>query len=188
VIQQLEPIYVDVTQSTAEVLRLQRALGSGQLKRDDQAKGKVTLFLEDGTPYPLEGILKFRDVTADPTTGSVTLRLVFPNPDDVLLPGMFVRAVVEEGVDERAILVPQQGVTRNSKGDPLALVVGRAETVEQRSLKLGRAVGDRWLVADGLTAGDRVIVEGLQKVRPGDEVHAVPFGGAPGSRPAGESK
>ncbi len=164
------------------MLRLQRALGSGKLKQDDQAKGKVKLSLEDGTPYPLDGILKFRDVTADPTTGSVTLRMVFPNTDHVLLPGMFVRAVVEEGVDEHAILVPQQGVTRDVRGNPIAWIVGKDGKVEQRSLEVDRAIGDKWLVTRGLAAGDRLIVEGLQRVRPGVPVSAVPF--VPPARPA----
>jgi len=187
VVQQLDPIYVDVTQATADVLRLQRALGSGELKQDGEGQRKAKLILEDGTPYPLEGTLQFRDVTVDPMTGSVTLRMVFPNPDHVLLPGMFVRAVVEEGVDEHAVLVPQQGVSRDVRGNPLAWVVGQGEVVEQRRLTLGRAVGDRWLVVKGLTGGDRVIVEGRQRVRPGDAVHAVPSGDA-GSRPAGETR
>ena len=188
VIQQLDPIYVDVTQATADVLRLQRALASGAIKADGEGARKAKLFLEDGTPYAHEGTLKFRDVTVDPSTGSITLRMVFPNPDHVLLPGMFVRAVVEEGVDENAILVPQQGVSRDVRGNPFALVVGKGETVEQRVLTLDRAVADRWLVTGGLAAGDRVIVDGLQRVRPGQEVHAVPAGDAAGSRPAGESK
>ncbi|HUK11886.1 MAG TPA: efflux RND transporter periplasmic adaptor subunit [Thermoanaerobaculaceae bacterium] len=188
VIQQLDPIYVDVTQATADVLRLQRAVASGTIRADGESSRKARLFLEDGTPYALEGTLKFRDVTVDPTTGSVMLRLVFPNPDHLLLPGMFVRAVVEEGVDEGAILVPQEGVSRDVRGNPFALVVGKGEAVEQRTLKLNRAVADRWLVADGLAAGDRVIVDGLQRVRPGQEVHAVPAADAAGSRPAGEAK
>ena len=114
-------------------------------------------------------------MTVDPTTGSVTLRMVFPNPDHVLLPGMFVRAVVEEGVDEAAILAPQQGVTRDPKGDPIAWVVGEDGKVEQRTLEVDRAIGDRWLVTSGLAAGDQVIVDGLQRVRPGVPVTAVPF-------------
>ena len=188
VIQQLDPIYVDVTQATADVLRLQSALQSGALRQDGESGRVAKLFLEDGTPYPHAGTLKFRDVTVDPTTGSVTLRMVFPNPDHVLLPGMFVRAVVEEGVDEKAILAPQQGVTRDVRGNPIAWVVGQGEVVEQRSLTLGRAVGDRWLVLKGLTGGDRVIVDGLQRVRPGDTVHAVPFAETPAAHPVGEAK
>lgn len=175
VIQQLDPIYVDVTQSSADLLRLRRRLAAGRLTGDDDGGNKVTLLLEDGTRYPQEGTLKFRDVTVDPTTGSVTLRLVFPNPEHVLLPGMFVRAVVEEGVDSRAVLAPQQGVARNMKGEPISWVVDAGGKVEQRALELDRAIGDKWLVTKGLGPGDRVIIEGLQKVRPGDEVRAVPF-------------
>jgi membrane fusion protein (multidrug efflux system) len=175
-IQQMDPIYVDVTQSSSELLRLRRAMQSGRIAGGAGA-GKVKLLLEDGTPYTREGKLEFRDVTVEPTTGSVTLRLVFPNPERVLLPGMFVRAVVEEGVSEKAILAPQQGVTRDPKGSPIALVVDKAEKVEQRTLELDRAMGDKWLVTKGLNPGDRLIVDGLQKVRPGDVVKAVPFTG-----------
>ena len=175
VIQQLDPIYVDVTQSSAEMLRLRRALESGTLRRDAEGYGKVRLLLEDGTPYPLAGTLKFADVTVDASTGSVILRLVFPNPDEVLLPGMFVRAVVEQGVDDAAILAPQQGVTRNPRGEPIALVVGADGKAEQRRLEVVRAIGDSWVVTKGLAAGDRLIVDGLQRVRAGAEVSAVPF-------------
>ncbi len=185
VIQQLDPIYIDVTQSSAELLRLRQGLETGRLKRSGESWSRVKLLLEDATPYPLEGKLKFRDVTVDPTTGSVTLRMIFPNPSSVLLPGMFVRAVVEEGVSEDAILVPQQGVTRDQKGNPYALVAGKEGKVEQRMLSLDRSVGDAWLVTKGLAADDRVIVEGLQRVRPGADVKAVPFVAAkPGPAPA----
>ena len=187
-VQQLDPIYVDVTQSSAELLRLRRGFKSGNLTQNGSSWSKVRLVLEDGTPYTAEGKLKFRDVTVEPTTGSVTLRMVFPNPDHVLLPGMFVRAIVEEGVNPEAILVPQQGVTRDQKGSPYALVVGEDGKVEQRMLTLDRTVGDRWLVSKGLVAGDRVIVEGLQRIRPGADVKAVPFApaadAAPGAAPA----
>jgi membrane fusion protein (multidrug efflux system) len=176
VVQQLDPIYVDVTQSSAELLRLRQGLESGRLKRSGESWSRVKLLLEDGTPYPLEGKLKFRDVTVDPTTGSVTLRMVFPNPGSVLLPGMFVRAVVEEGIADDAILVPQQGVTRDQKGNPFALLAGKEGKAEQRMLTLDRAIGDRWLVTKGLAAGDRVIVEGLQRIRPGADVKTVPLG------------
>lgn len=172
VVQQLDPIYVDVTQSSADLLALRRALASGAVRPDEQAKKIVRLFLEDGTPYPLEGTFQFRDVTVDPTTGSVMLRMVFPNPDHVLLPGMFVRAVITEGVDDTAILVPQQGVSRNTKGQAVAWVVGQGEIAEQRVLEVGRAIGDKWVVADGLAAGDRVIVDGMQRLRPGTPVAA----------------
>jgi membrane fusion protein (multidrug efflux system) len=174
-VQQLDPIYVDVTQSSAEILRLRQNIASGRLKRSGEGWSRVKLLLEDGTPYPLAGKLKFRDVTVDPTTGSVTLRMVFPNPDNVLLPGMFVRAIVEEGANEEAILVPQQGVTRDQKGQPYALVAGKEGKVEQRMLTLDRTVGDDWLVTKGLAADDQVIVEGLQRIRPGAEVKTVPF-------------
>ncbi len=175
VVQQLDPIYVDVPQSSAELLRLRRDLEAGRLTQDGRAQSKVRLLMEDGTPYPLEGTLQFRDVTVEPTTGSVTLRMVFPNPDHVLLPGMFVRAIVEGGVNEQAVVVPQQGVSRDTKGNPVAWVVGAADKVEQRPLELDRAIGSGWLVAKGLAPGDRVIVEGLQKVRPGSPARAVPF-------------
>ncbi|MBI4772812.1 MAG: efflux RND transporter periplasmic adaptor subunit [Deltaproteobacteria bacterium] len=176
-IQQLDPIYVDVAQSAAEALRLKRGLETGLLSADETGGKTVRILMEDGTPYPLEGTLEFRDVTVDPTTGTITLRIIVPNPDYLLLPGMFVRAVVREGIAEQATLVPQQGVSRNPKGEPLALVVDEAGAVQQRSLTLGRAVGNEWLVTSGLAAGDRVIVEGAQKVRPGASVTAVPWTG-----------
>jgi membrane fusion protein (multidrug efflux system) len=184
VVQQLDPIYVDVVQANAELLRLRQRLESGHLRQRGATQSRVKLFLEDKTAYPLDGTLQFRDVTVDPTTGSVTLRLVFPNPDQVLLPGMFVRAVVQEGVNEQALLVPQQGVTRDTKGAPIAWVVNQDEKVEQRTLELDRVIGDKWLVTNGLAPGDRVIVEGLQRVRPGDRVRAVPFAGSPAGGPA----
>jgi len=174
-IQQLDPIYVDVPQSTNELLRLQRRLENGLLTRDATNANQVQLILGDGTKYPLPGTLQFRDVSVDPTTASVILRAVFPNPNGVLLPGMFVRAVVKEGVDEQAILVPQQTVSRDTKGNPVALIVNAAGKVEQRQLSIDRAIGSQWLVSSGLAPGDRVIAEGMQKVRPGAEVKAVPF-------------
>jgi len=172
-VQQLDPIYVDVTQSTTQMLRLKQNLASGRLKSDGLQQAKVSLTLEDGTRYPLEGTLKFSDVTVDQTTGSITLRAVFPNPDHLLLPGMYVRAVLEEGVNEQAILAPQQGVTRDPRGNATALVVSGEGTVEQRTIVIARAMGDKWLVSDGLAPGDRLIVEGLQKVQPGMQVNAV---------------
>jgi membrane fusion protein (multidrug efflux system) len=175
VIQQLDPIYVDVTQASADLLRLGRSMESGSLKQAGASQRKVRLVLEDGTTYSREGTLQFRDVTVDPTTGSVTLRMVFANPNQVLLPGMFVRAVVEEGVDDEAILIPQQGVSRDPKGNPNALIVNSAGKVEQRAILLDRAIKDRWLVTKGLAPGDRVIVEGAQNVRPGASVRAVEF-------------
>ena len=179
VIQQLDPIYVDVTQSTTDLLRLNRSLREGRLNNGGNGRRIVKLILEDGTPYPQQGTLQFRDVTVDPTTGSVSLRIVFPNPDYVLLPGMFVRALVQEGIADQAILVPQQGVTRDPKGNPVALVVDDSDQVRQRSLVLDRAMGDKWLVRSGLGPGDRLIVEGMQKVRPGGSVKVVAFDAAP---------
>jgi membrane fusion protein (multidrug efflux system) len=185
VIQKLDPIYVDVTQASADLLRLRRDLASGELKSTGSHR-RVKLLLEDGTPYAHEGTLQFRDVTVDSTTGSVVLRVVFPNPEYTLLPGMFVRAIVEEGVNEKAILAPQQGVTRDAKGNATALVVGAESKVEERALSLDRAIDDRWLVTTGLADGDRVIVEGLQRIRPGVPVKAVPFVPGPaGSGPSG---
>ncbi len=174
-IQQLNPIYVDVPQSTTELLRLKRRLEDGRLKKYGTNQNRVKLILEDGTAYPQEGILQFRDVTVDPTTGSVILRVVFPNPEDVLLPGMFVQTVIKEGVNEQAILVPQQGVSRDRKGNPVALIVDASDNVRQRMLTLDRAIGDKWLVSAGLAPGDRLIVEGMQRVRPGGTVKVVPF-------------
>jgi membrane fusion protein (multidrug efflux system) len=174
-IQQLDPIYVDVPQSTTELLRLQRRLGEGRLTQNGAKQKRVKLILEDGAAYPLEGTLQFRDITVDPTTGVVILRIIFSNPEGVLLPGMFVQAVVTEGVHEQAILIPQQSVSRDPKGNPLALIVDSAGKVQQRMLSLDRAVDDQWLVASGLAPGDRVIAEGLQKVRPGASVKVLPF-------------
>jgi len=175
-IQQLDPIYVDVPQSANALLRLKQRLAQGQLNQNGNNQNKVRLLLEDGTVYPLQGTLQFRDITVDPTTGSVTLRVVFPNPDGVLLPGMFVRAVIKEGVNERAILIPQQAVSRDQKGNPAALVVDAEDKVRQRMLALDQAVGDQWLVSSGLSQGDRLIVEGIQKVRPGAAVRVIALG------------
>jgi len=174
-IQQLDPIYVDVPQSTADLLRLQRRLTDGRLTRDGNNQNAVQLILEDGTKYPAEGTLQFRDVSVDPTTATVILRMVFPNPNGVLLPGMFVRTVVKEGVNEKAILIPQQAVVRDPKGNPMVLIVNAAGKVEPRMPTLDRAIGDKWLVTGGLAPGEQVIVEGLLKARPGTAVKAVPF-------------
>ncbi len=184
-IQQLDQVYVDVTQSSAEMLRLQQAMASGQLRKGGASQSKVKLILEDNTPYSLEGVLKFSEVTVDQSTGSITLRTVFPNPKHILLPGMYVRAVVEEGVNDKAILVPQRGVSRNPDGSAIVMVVGGEEKVEPRTINVARTVGDNWLVSDGLKAGDRVILEGLQKVRPGTPVKAVPYSSSTARPPAG---
>jgi membrane fusion protein (multidrug efflux system) len=181
-VQQLDPMYVDVPQSTNELLRLKRRIGEGRLNQNSKSQQKVRLILEDNNEYSMEGTLQFRDVTVDPTTDSVILRVVFPNPDDILLPGMFVRAAVQEGIHEHAILIPQQAVSRDPKGKPVTLIVDGEDKVQQRMLVLDRAIGDKWLVSSGLAAGDRVIVEGVQKVRPGALVKVVPM--ADGSQAA----
>jgi membrane fusion protein, multidrug efflux system len=183
-IQQLSPIYVDVTQSSAELLRLKQNLASGLLKSNGAAQARVRLLLEDGSHYPLPGTLKFSEVTVDQSTSSITLRAIFPNPKHMLLPGMFVRAILDEGVNDHAILVPQRGVTRNQAGNAMVMVVGSEEKVEPRVIKVPRAVGENWLVSEGLKAGDRVILEGLQKARPGMPVKAVPFGNKADGTPA----
>jgi membrane fusion protein (multidrug efflux system) len=169
-LQQLDPIYVDVTQPTAVLLRLKRELAAGQLIPAGPNQAEVHLTLEDGSNYALAGKLQFADVTVDATTGSVTLRGLFPNPDKLLLPGMFVHEQIEEGRRTGAVLVPQLAVSHNQKGEPTALVVGPGDIVELRTLVTERAIGDRWLVTDGLKPGDRVIVEGLQFAKPGAKV------------------
>jgi len=178
-IQEIDPIYVDVPQSTSELLRLKRRLEDGHLNQDGPNQKKVKLTLEDGSAYPLNGTLQFRDVTVDPTTGSVILRVVFANPEGVLLPGMFVRAVVKEGINEHAVLIPQQAVSRDPKGNPVTLIVDGGGKVQQRMLTVDRAIGDKWLVSSGLSPGDRVIIEGMQRVRPGASVSVVPFNDGP---------
>ena len=185
-IQQLDPIYVDVTQSTAEVLRLDRQLAEGRLTHNGQNQNAVELILDDGTTYARKGTLQFRDITVDPTTGSVILRAVFPNPDGTLLPGMFVYTILQEGIQEEAILVSQSGVNRNHRGEPYVLVVDESGKVDLRMVTIDRAIGDRWLVSNGLNPNDQVIVEGVQKVKPGASVKVVrlPSGREDGS--AGE--
>jgi membrane fusion protein (multidrug efflux system) len=166
-IQQIDPIYVDLSQSSVDGLRLRRDVASGRIKLTGPDQVKVTLVLEDGTTYPLTGSLVATDVTVDPNTGTVTVRALFRNPNAVLLPGMFTRARVEEGVTENALLVPQAGVTHDPKGQATALVVGADSKVAARTLQLGGTQGDQWIVEGGLQDGDRVIVGGLQKVQPG---------------------
>jgi len=183
-IQQLSPIYVDVTQSSADLLHLRQDMANGIMKSGGARQTRVKLLLEDGSMYPLEGTLKFSEVTVDQSTGSITLRAIFPNPKQVLLPGMFVRAVIEEGVNEKAILVPQRGVSRNTAGDATVMVVGSEEKAEPRVIKVVRTVGDNWLISGGLKAGDRVILEGLQRVRSGTAVKTLPFVGKEDSAPA----
>ena len=175
-IQQLDPIYVDVTQPARDLLALRRDLADGRLQKAGENAAKVTLKLEDGSDYGHEGKLEFSEVTVDPGTGSVTLRAVFPNPDKVLWRGMFGHAELVAGLRSEAILVPQQGVRRNTKGEPTAMVVNAENKVELRPIKTERAVGNRWLVGEGLQPGDRVITEGLQFIQPGVEVDVAPAG------------
>ncbi|MWL90318.1 efflux RND transporter periplasmic adaptor subunit [Cupriavidus sp. SW-Y-13] len=170
-IQQLDPIYVDVTQPSASILRLRKELANGQLQNAGANAAKVSLQLEDGSTYPEQGRLEFTEVAVDQGTGSVTVRAVFPNPRFELLPGMFVHARLAEGVRQSAILAPQRGVTRDLKGQATALVVNGNNEVELRVLKTTRTIGTSWLITEGLKAGDRVIVEGLQFVRPGAKVN-----------------
>ena len=173
-IQLLDPVYVDVTQSSSEMLRLRKALESGQLTHE-ASQAKVQLLLDDNSQYPELGTLKFSEAFVDQSTGSVTLRTLFPNQKLVLLPGMFVRAVLEEGVKDQAILVPQRSVTRNPAGNAMVMIVNADEKAEPRVITVPRTVGESWLVTDGLKVGDRVIMEGLQKARPGTPVKALPF-------------
>ena len=176
-VQQLDPIYVDVTQSSSDFMRLKQE----SLQQGGDAKS-VRLLMENGQPYALKGSLQFSDVTVDESTGSITLRAIFPNPQHVLLPGMFVRARIDEGVNPNAMLVPQQGVTRTPRGDATVLLVNDKNQVETRSVVAAQAVGDQWLITSGLKAGDKVIVSGLQKVRPGATVKAEEDTAAPAAQ------
>ncbi len=178
----LDPVYVDVTQSSTDMLRLRKALESGQLSGAKQAD--VTLTLDDQSQYPQSGVLKFSEAFVDEATGTVTLRTQFPNPKLTLLPGMFVRAKLIDGVRENAILVPQRGVSRNPAGDATVMAVNEQNIVEQKVIKADRTVGNHWLVSEGLKPGDKVILEGLQKARPGTPVKAVPFGEKPQAPPS----
>lgn len=176
-VQRLDPMYVDVTQSSSELLELRREMEAGTLKQASDLP--VRILLEDGTAYAREGKLAFADITVDPTTGSYTLRVTVPNPDGVLLPGMYVRALVGNGVRSAAVLVPQQGVARDPKGNVSAMVVGKDNKIVQRQLEVNRAIGNRWLVDKGLNAGERVVVEGLQKIGPGATVAPTEAGSKP---------
>ncbi|MDI1332443.1 efflux RND transporter periplasmic adaptor subunit [Pseudomonas sp.] len=173
-INQLDPIYVDVTQASTSMLKLRREMESGQLIMAGPNQVQVQLTLEDGSAYELPGSLKFSEVTVDPGTGAVTLRAAFPNPNDILLPGMFVHARLTEGVRQKAILVPQQGITRDLKGQATALVVGADNKAELREVKTMRTLGNKWLIESGLKAGDRVITEGVQLAKPGMSLNPVP--------------
>lgn len=180
VVQQLDPVHVDISQSSAELLALRKQIAAGTLT---EANTPVTILLEDGSKYPLDGKLAFSEVTVDEGTGSFLLRVVVPNPDQLLMPGMYVRALIGTGVRQNALLVPQQGITRDPKGNATAMVVNAKGQVEPREVQVGQAIGDKWLVEGGLKAGDRVIVEGLQKIGPGMPVDATEKGAAP-AKPA----
>ena len=173
-VQQLDPIYVDITQSSTEMLRLQRQLANGELVKNDRNEAEVALTLEDGTAYPERGRLKVSEVSVDPSTGSVTLRAEFPNPRRELLPGMFVRAQLTQGTRAAALLVPQRGVSHNSKGEATVMVVDAENKVAERIVAADRAIEGEWLITAGLSAGERVVLDGLQKVRPGAVVNPTP--------------
>jgi membrane fusion protein (multidrug efflux system) len=180
-IQTQDPIYVDLTQSTADLLRLETEIRSGRARKDAPLSAKVRLTLEDGSAYPLDGKLEFTDITEDPTSGTVTVRALFPNPQGTLLPGMFVRAQINQALAPQAILVPQPGVTRDPKGGATVLLVNAQNKAELRNIEIGQAIGPNWIVTKGLQPGDKVIVEGLQRVQAGAAVRPVPAGSA--SRP-----
>jgi len=173
-VQQLDPIYVDITQSSTEMLRLQRQLANGELVKDESNQAEVSLTLEDGSRYPERGRLKVSEASVDPSTGSVVLRAVFPNPRRELLPGMFVRAQLSQGTRSAALMVPQRGVNHNPRGEATVLIVDKDEKVAERVVTADRTIGDEWLITAGLSPGDRVIVDGLQKAKPGSPVKAVP--------------
>ncbi|MDD4648897.1 MAG: efflux RND transporter periplasmic adaptor subunit [Desulfoplanes sp.] len=167
-IRQLDPIYVEVPESRTAMLRLKQRLNTGTIVQGESAdKNTVSLLLEDNSAYPLKGAIQFSEVNVDETTGSVTMQIIFSNPQQVLLPGMFVRARINEGVNPKGILVPQEAISRDHKGAPYALLVNAESKVEVKMLTLDRAMGNKWLVASGLVAGDRVILQGRQFVRPG---------------------
>lgn len=173
-IHQLDPIYIDLTQSSAELLQLRRELDAGRLQGADGLP--VTVLLEDGSEFAHKGTLEFSEVSVDPSTGTFNLRVRVDNPDNLLMPGMFVRALVGSGVRQDALLVPMQGIARDPKGNTSAMVVDGEGKVAVRPVKVSRAIGDKWLVEDGLQAGDKVIVEGLQKIGPGMPVQATEMG------------
>ena len=180
-IQRLDPVYVDIQQSSADLLKLRQQIMSGQLTRDGNARVKLTL--EDGTEYGPEGALRFADVTVDPTTGSQVIRALFANPNGLLLPGMFVRARLVEGTKSNAMLVPQRAVSRDEKGQATTMVIGQDGKVQPRALQTNRTIGDNWLVTGGLKPGDKVIVEGGMMLRPGMPVKGEPWN--PNAKPAG---
>jgi len=174
IIQQIDPVFVDITQSSVELTRLQRELAAGNLVAAGAGGAVVRLKLEDGTEYSRTGTLEFSEVRVDESTGNVVIRATMPNPDQLLLPGMFVRARLEQAVRRGALLAPQQAITFDYSGKPYAMLVKTDDTVEQRFIEVDRVVGDQWLVTAGLAAGDRIVLEGLQKIRPGAAVKVVP--------------
>lgn len=186
-IQQLDPIYVDITQPVTTLLELKDEMSSGRLKSAGNGQAEIRIKLDNGKIYPHPGTLQFSEVSVDESTGAVTLRAVVPNPDGTLLPGMFVRAILQEGVREQTLLVPQRGVTRDTQGRAVALILDDKNTVQQRSLSTERSVDGQWLIRDGLHAGDRVIVDGIQKVQPGMQVKAVSVSGPSTSMDATQS-
>lgn len=183
-VQQIDPVYVDLSQSSAELLELRKALAAGQL--EEAARLPVTILLEDGSTYAHEGRLEFSDISVDPSTGSYLLRVVVPNPAQQLLPGVYLRARISTGTRPAALLVPQQGVARDPRGNTSVMVVGAEGKAELRPVSVSHALGDRWLVESGLAAGDRVIIEGLQKVRPGVPLQPEEAGAAPTAPAAGD--
>ncbi len=188
-IQQLDPIYVDVPQSYGELLQLRRRLENNHIiESNGGAMNEVRLILETGESYAHPGTLEFRDVTVNPSTSSVLVRMVFPNPEAILLPGMFVRSIITEGVNPAGILAPQQAISRDTKGRPIAMVLDATDTIEQREVTLDRAIGSQWLVSSGLAPGDRLIVEGLQRARHGVKAKAVPFHETTPATPPAESE
>ncbi|SDA25924.1 efflux RND transporter periplasmic adaptor subunit [Sphingomonas sp. NFR15] len=180
-IQRIDPVYVDIQESSADLLKLRQQILSGQLTRDGNAR--VKLKLEDGSEYGAQGTLRFADVTVDPTTGSQIIRALFPNPNGLLLPGMFVRASLVEGTQAKAMLVPQRAVSRDEKGQPTVLVIGAGNKIEPRTLVSNRTSGDNWIVTGGLKPGDKIIVEGAMMLRPGMPVQGTPWN--PNAKPAG---
>ncbi|PLP96128.1 efflux transporter periplasmic adaptor subunit [Pseudomonas sp. FFUP_PS_473] len=173
-IQQLDPIHADLTQSTRELNALRRALRAGELQQVGQDQARATLIQDDGTAYPLPGKLLFSDISVDPSTGQITLRSEFPNPDLDLLPGSFIRVRLEQAIKQQAISVPQRAILRDSAGQPRVLLVDAEQRISERPIVLGSAQQDRWIVSEGLAPGERVVIEGLQHVRVGDQVHVTP--------------
>ena len=180
----LDPIYVDVNQSSAELVALKRAIQAGNANSGGPLTAEVSLKLDDGSTYPLKGRLQFTDVTVDPATGAVQLRAIFPNPENLLLPGLYVRATINQGADPHGILAPQNAIGHNQKGEPTALVIDNKNIARLKVLKTGRAVGNQWQILEGLKAGDRLITEGLAKAMPDAPVNPQPAGAAPASQPS----